>query len=416
MIDTVAEFLLALRKREAARLADVDIEHGPTIGQMYEGLSKELLGRAIPPQLGLQVVSGFITDGLGCRSGQIDCMLARGVGEAIPYTDHFVWHIMDVLAVFEIKKTLTGKELADAIAHLGLVRELESNYFQSLRGDNETRMDANAVDSGYRAFAETTGVVGSYDNEASLPPGLRNIFHTIMLEPFKTIRVILGYDGFRTEAGFRQALITELGRRMGSAGYGPGSLPQLMISGGYTLCKANGQPFSIPMIDGKWPFYFSSAVNPLHLLLEYLWTRLAREYDIGGMWGDDLRIEVPHPFLFAIPDEQQGRLGWQFEYVELTKTELADLGDFEEWEPQCIPWSRQPSSSCCATANRCESTPTTSAGSLRRPAPIRSSSCETCSTLISSVLSTANCGSSPSSAPSSHTRAGSTPPRTTPTA
>jgi hypothetical protein len=86
VISTVAEFLHALKEEEARRLAEVDIDHAPTIGQMYEGLSKDLLGRAIPPQLGLRVVSGFITDGLGRRSGQIDCMLVSGDGDPVPYT------------------------------------------------------------------------------------------------------------------------------------------------------------------------------------------------------------------------------------------------------------------------------------------------------------------------------------------
>src|SRR5579885_2369504 len=188
---------------------------------MYEGLSKDLLGRAIPPQLGLRVVSGFVSDGLHGRSGQIDCMLVRNDGDPIPYTDQFVWHIKDVIAVFEIKKTLLGEELADAIAHLGVVRELESSYFRTFLGDNETPMDADTVESGYRAFAETTGVIGTYDNVHTLPTGLQSIFHTVLLEPFKTVRVILGYDGFKTESGFRRSLVSELDKRLGTKGYGP---------------------------------------------------------------------------------------------------------------------------------------------------------------------------------------------------
>ena len=65
VIDTVADFLHELRRVEASRLDDVDLRHGPTIGDMYEGLSHDLLERALPPGLGLRVVRGFITDVVG---------------------------------------------------------------------------------------------------------------------------------------------------------------------------------------------------------------------------------------------------------------------------------------------------------------------------------------------------------------
>ena len=42
-------------------------------------------GNGMP--LGLQIVEGFITDGLGNRSGQVDCMLVRGSGEPIRHAD-----------------------------------------------------------------------------------------------------------------------------------------------------------------------------------------------------------------------------------------------------------------------------------------------------------------------------------------
>jgi len=333
VILTAGEFLLGLKDAEASKLRDVGISHAPTIGKMYEGLSKDLLGRVIPGELGLQIVSGFVVDGFGGMSGQIDCMLVRGHGERVPHTDDFIWQVKDVIAVFEIKKTLKGEDLADAIAHLNRVRDLESNYFQSLRGSNRDAYTDAALESGYRAFAEMTGVVATYENEASLPFELRLIFHSVVLEPFKFIGVILGFHGFQTEKGFRKALVSELLGRLATRGYGPGSLPQLMISGDYSLCKANGQPFSIPLVDGKWPVCFSSAVNPLHLLLEYVWTRLGREFHVGGMWGNDLHIETPHPLLFAAPVQQDGRSGWTYEHLDLTESQLRALDDFDDWEP-----------------------------------------------------------------------------------
>ena len=191
MIRSVGDFLLELKDAEAAKLAEVGITHRPSIGEMYEGLSKDLLSRVVPPQLQLELVRGFIEDGEGGLSGQIDCMLVAGEGRSIPYTDAFIWHVKDVIAVFEIKKTLYGKDLVDAIDHLDGVRELESRYFASLRGSSD-EVPRETMESGYRAFAETTGVLATHDTVGSLPIELQLIFSTLTVEPFKFVGVIFG--------------------------------------------------------------------------------------------------------------------------------------------------------------------------------------------------------------------------------
>lgn len=91
MISTVGEFLDRLVQREREILGSIDIQHGPTIGDMYEGLSKEILERVIPEEFGLRIVSGFIEGASGSKSPEIDCMLVRGDGLEIPYTDKYVW-------------------------------------------------------------------------------------------------------------------------------------------------------------------------------------------------------------------------------------------------------------------------------------------------------------------------------------
>ena len=331
MIKTVADFLLQLKREEERRLDSVDLSHAPTIGDMYEGLSKDLLNRAVPEALGLQLVSGFISDGLGHLSGQIDCMLVSGRGERIPYTNNYKWHVKNVIAVLEIKKTLYGDDLADAMAQLYTVREREADYMQSLRNDE----DIVDIRSAQRAFAETTGFLApSSDKINSLSPRDQLILHTLILEQVGVIRVIFGYHGFRTERGFRQSLVSYLQRHMGTHGSGVHSFPQLIISGTYSLGKANGQPFSAPLVDGQWPFYYSASINPLQLLLEYIWTRLARDFDIGGLWGEDLTLESLHSFLLATVEEGNGRaVGWNYEYYNASEAELAAARDFVEWEP-----------------------------------------------------------------------------------
>ncbi|WP_040491060.1 DUF6602 domain-containing protein [Ilumatobacter nonamiensis] len=333
MITTVADFLGELKDAEAARLDAMEIEHGPTIGSMYEGLSAELLERAVPPQLGLQIVNGFVTDGLGNRSGQVDCMLVRGEGDVIPYTDSFVWPVKDVIAVFEVKKTLYHDQLVDAFAKLRSIRDLDSAYKIALRNS------AGTVDIGsaQRAFAETTRTVApDYEELSSLPISSQLIFHALVGEQLAPVGVVLGYHGYATEEAFRKSLLDHLKVNIGTLGYGPGSFPQLMISGRFSVGKANGQPYSARLHGNWWPFYFSSRLNPVLLLLEYVWTRLDLEFGIGGLWGEDLSVDVLSPFLLAEGTQQGTQMGWNLQWVELDEATLAETPGREPWEPAVL--------------------------------------------------------------------------------
>lgn len=111
MISDMASLLKAFLDTEALKIAEQGITHGPTIGDMYEGLARETLSRTIPGGLDIRVVKGFIESVNGSLSSQIDCMIVTGEGRQLPHTDSYVWPIGDVLVVIEIKKNLYGKEL-----------------------------------------------------------------------------------------------------------------------------------------------------------------------------------------------------------------------------------------------------------------------------------------------------------------
>lgn len=104
---------------------------------MDEGLSRAILQKALPESLDLKVVEGFVVSGKEI-SGQIDCMLLVGDGERIPLTDKFKWPIGKVIAVFEIKKTLTSDDLIDSYFHLREVDKLYASYISSGRTRNIT--------------------------------------------------------------------------------------------------------------------------------------------------------------------------------------------------------------------------------------------------------------------------------------
>jgi len=324
-------------ERERLVLDASPVKHAPTIGSMYEGLSQDLLLRSVPAGIELQVVGGFITDGGELQSGQIDCMLVKGEGEPVPYTSLFRWHVKDVVAVFEIKKTLYADRMAEAFEHLREVQDVEASYNQTLlKSASDDVIDLTSVD---RAFAQTTEIMPPpYDAIDTLPDELEAIYHTLVGEHFGPLRVVIGFHGFKSEQAFREALFDYLRENTGKSGFGVHSFPQLIVSGDFSMVKANGDPYSVALTDeGWWPFYFSTAVNPVLMILELLWTRLEREHSVGMPWGDDLEIEVPHAFLLARAGRHDdGRRGWNYKFVNSRKSNLEALGDTEPWEPSFL--------------------------------------------------------------------------------
>nr|WP_269854154.1 DUF6602 domain-containing protein [Streptomyces sp. RPT161] len=303
---------------------------------MYEGLSSEILNRALPDGLGLRVVSGFARDGRGCLSGQLDCMVVRGEGEKLPYTDSYVWHVKDIIAVIEVKKNLHSAELRDAFAQLKTVSAIEHSYYQS-EDEELDDPDRNMAPSA-RTFSEMTGrIVRDVEGPTALPYEEEAIFHALLLEQVSAIRVILGMHGFKSERAFRSSMVDYLEQNIGKKGFGPTGFPQLIISGSYSLVKTNGRPFMAPLVDGWWPFYFSTSANPLRLLLEFVWTRLDEMYGFGReLWGEDLEVEVGRTLLSFRAARVDGRRGWQVRSHEFGDGALSEIPVTEQWCPEFI--------------------------------------------------------------------------------
>lgn len=336
MIETVSDFLLALIRKEQTVLASSPISHGPTIGNMYEGLSRSILERTFPHDLGLRLVSGFISGRDGGLSGQIDCMLVSGSGLPIPYTDSFVWPIQQVIAVFEIKKNFYSADLKDSFAHLARIRAMELDYRDSLRGDPTATFDPTTV---RRSFSEIShrSLEGSSVEALSRDFNLESLYRTLVNEHHGIIRIVVGHRGFSTEHSFRTKIYDYLNENLGQPGFGVGSFPQLILCGQYSFVKANGEPYALGFVeDDWWPFCFTSSYNPVRFLLELLWTRLEREYGIGGLWGDDMLLETPHAFLLGRARIDGSTAGWDFRFVNTSPQSIASLGESERWQPQFL--------------------------------------------------------------------------------
>lgn len=329
MIKNVADLLASILQDEIPIMDAFPISHGPTIGQMYEGLSGKILERAIPQHLGLSVVTGFVSAG-ETSSGEIDRMVVRGHGRPIPHTDKFVWHPKDLVAVIEVKKTLNAATLPGAVDQLRTVRDVETAW---IRENGEKSPDEATADPrlALRAFEQMTGRVAPPPDElATLPIGDRLVYSTLYTEQFSILRIVLGIHGYRTEAGLRRALARMMEERAGVRGVlTPGGMPHLIIGGKFSIVKANGQPYTAPLIDGEWSYAFSTPVNPILLLLELLWTRLDHLYGLGNPWGDDLEMEVGHRLIAARGTEA----GWVCRLFDAGETVLRRLPETESWAP-----------------------------------------------------------------------------------
>lgn len=63
---------------------------------------------------------------------------------------------------------------------------------------------------------------------------------------------------------------------------------------------------------GHWPIMGSTPDNPIHFILELLWTRFSYAHPVASLFGDDLELEGISDFLEAVPtasSSQPGGLG-----------------------------------------------------------------------------------------------------------
>ena len=331
MIGDIAELLAALSRAEAAKLAKSDITHAPTIGAMYEGLTRDILARAVPRGLGLQLVDGFVVDGKGNRSGQIDCMLVRGEGTPVPYTGQFEWHVKDVLAVFEVKKTLTAANLADAYDQMGGVMTRFNAWY------HDAHFNLEDIAPSLHAYAGITGQIApSSDRWEQMDRNLGNILYTLRAEQFAPLRIILGYGGYKTESGLRGAFLDYLETKLRVGGYAPLDMPNLIVGEGASLLKLCGFPYWVPRTPaGDWTFVASSRINPIRLILELIWTKISFAHNVTELFGDDLEVEILPALLSGqiIPDPN-GTWGWNYKAIDPSKSTLDKVELTEEWKPE----------------------------------------------------------------------------------
>jgi hypothetical protein len=125
MIRTVSDFLSELKSKGTELIKKYEIiDHPVLIGDMYEGLTQDLLNRAIFEGLNLKIVGGKIINSKGDVSNEIDCMIVEGEGEQVPFTEKHIYHFTQVIAVIEVKKSLYSNTLGDSFSNLKTVIDI----------------------------------------------------------------------------------------------------------------------------------------------------------------------------------------------------------------------------------------------------------------------------------------------------
>ena len=331
MISDVASLLKEFMENEAFKIAEEGITHGPTIGDMYEGLTREALARTIPVGLKLRLVKGFIEGVDGSRSTQIDCMLVTGEGRQLPYTDSYIWSIGDVLAVIEIKKKLYGRELKEFIAKQNLIREMYNRYWgtPAARGKlNLPRM--------LKTFSHGTGIhVGSYADGQNLPDDLSKfLFHYLVCELVQPLQIIFGFEGYADEKALREGvahLIEDSANQPPI--YSPFNLPALIVCRQNSVLKLNGFPYVSPIRGGWWQILASNPENPLRILIELIWAKLENRF--FTVFPEDNNLQMERMALLAqvqVVPRGADKFTWVYEFIDAPQAELEALSP-QLWSP-----------------------------------------------------------------------------------
>lgn len=310
----LSDLLKKITDCEKKVLDEHEIKHAPTIGKMYEGLTKRLLSHDELDRHGVKVVSGFMRSG-GELSGQIDCMVVFGEGDIVPETDEFIYPISQVLAVIEVKKNMYSVELGEAYRHLNDTLQLSKADFKRLQDNGTLNFDTS------RPAVEYFNLFGKlpphYNDNRKLPFERRVMYHQLVREALTPVRIAIGYNGYKSESNFRTALGQLFEGKANTLGYGVLNMPNLMISDGFSIIKLNGFPYGGVWDKSRgWEWLASSSTNPFHLILKIIYDRI--ELVLGSTINRDVDIgeELFNTLVLGMPISTKQGMGWNYTLID----------------------------------------------------------------------------------------------------
>lgn len=322
-IETVADFLNELLKREKSLISSINIAHPGSIGDMYEGLSKKLLSRAIFKGLDVKITDGFVKGQDGKLSKQIDCMLVTGNGQQIPNTNHYIYDFENVITVLESKTDLFSKEISASYENM---LSISDNFVPSNKTGTTFQDIANAFEylTGSR-FKMPVSQLGEKE---------QYYYHILVVMFAMPLRIVFGYNGFSSEFNFRKSYIEYLQTRTGKMGTGPNSMPDLLICSNYSIIKCNFQPLKTQVMEQDFiPYLISGTENPLYYLVLMLWAKLQIRFNLpDSIWDFDTDSLLQIKRFLDIKFDLKKK-GWGYKYYEMTRQQLENIPPKEDWKP-----------------------------------------------------------------------------------
>lgn len=331
MLVTISDLLQQIMDKQKFFLDSQKITHPGTIGDMFEGLSKTLLDKALFKGLNLNIRDGFIRDKKGNLSKQIDCMIIEGEGEQIPCTSHCIVDFENVIAILESKKSLLSEELSEAYENM----ISSSNCFEPSEKMNIQIQDL------VQSFQEVTGneFPKSREELNNLDTFSFYYYHTLVIMHAMPLRIVLGYFGYKSEKSLREGYVNYLEKNINKKNYGPNSMPDLIICNKSSIVKLNDLPFKPQKLDNGYFTLFATGSNvPMYYLVSMLWSKLQYRYNLDpSIWDDDgysvepMKAYINTKFV-EYNIEGTNRKGWGFQYIPLSDEEL-DKNLEINWSP-----------------------------------------------------------------------------------
>jgi len=328
MIKNLADLLGDFVKAEVDILNEQNIKHPPTIGAMYEGLTKEIFNKSIFEGLDLRVITNSFI--IGCKT-EFDVMLVTGEGEEIPYTKSYKYKPENIIAIVQTKKNIFTQDLREGHDNIKFLID----YYKSLEGED---YHLRLLNDGFRHICRKPLAARDL-KELSLEE--EYIYESLRIDAILPVRIIWGYNGFKSELKLRESFIEHISENLTNdfnnpIGYfGPHNFANLTICNSFSIIKNNGMPFIVPkQNDNYWPFLATSSHNPLSFFLELIWTRLSYKFKLPmEIFGDDLDMEPAKRFLDGRVRKIGEKIGWEFNYFYLSNDVLKKHNTIEQWQP-----------------------------------------------------------------------------------
>ncbi|WP_316795300.1 DUF6602 domain-containing protein [Pedobacter agri] len=336
-INTLADLLIEIRDAESKVIDERGIKHPPTIGAMYEGLTQRMLNETILDGLGLKVIrNSFIRYAPELVSKEFDIMIIEGEGNPIPYVeDIFEVGLQQVIAVIQVKKTLNPKQFEEGILNLRSIIETAD----MLDVDISRKYQLDMYASAFRSIAGESLLLRDKLRNQFSSVTQEGVFWALKWEAILPARILLSYNGYKTEEGLRNVFSRYLKSQNGPSktrvwGSSPLHLPNLIISRDSSIIKNNGLPYTLPMTQDQWMFYTSTFGNPMRHLIEVIWSRMCYRYGLDPeIFGEDLTVKGVNHFLSSNVVNIDGQRSWDYHYYDVPKHRLSKVSADRDWEP-----------------------------------------------------------------------------------